>query len=90
MDAMGRVRLVPISGMTIQKHRDTADILNVLQNGANAAAMPAWKSKLSTNEIILVSAYVASLRGTSDGSGKPAEGQEIPPWPKADPSRCCG
>ncbi len=65
--------------------RDIADILNVLQNGANAGAMPAWKSKLSTNEIILVSAYVASLRGTSDGSGKPAEGQEIPPWPKADP-----
>ena len=62
---------------------DVADILRVLQNGANAGAMPAWKSKLSTNEIVLVSAYVASLRGTGDGSGKPAEGREIPPWPQA-------
>lgn len=62
---------------------DIADILRVLQNGANGGAMPAWKSKLSTNEIILVSAYVASLRGTGDGSGKQAEGREIPPWPLA-------
>ena len=66
---------------------DIADILRVLQNGANAGAMPAWKSKLSTNEIVLVSAYVASLRGTSDGSGKPAEGREIPPWPQAPPKK---
>ena len=65
--------------------RDIEDILRVLQNGANAGAMPAWKSKLSTNEIVLVSAYVASLRGTSDGSGKPAEGREIPAWPPAPP-----
>jgi len=65
---------------------DIADILTVLQNGANAGAMPAWKSKLSTNEIILVSAYVASLRGTSDGAGKAAEGREIPPWPQPSPT----
>ena len=59
--------------------------MRVLENGANAGAMPAWKSKLSTNEIVLVSAYVASLRGKSDGTGKPAEGREIAPWPPAPP-----
>ena len=64
---------------------DIADILRVLQHGANAGAMPAWKSKLSTNEIVLVSAYVASLRGSGDGSGKPAEGRVIAPWPQAPP-----
>ena len=64
---------------------DIADILRVLQYGANAGAMPAWKSKLSTNEIVLVSAYVASLRGSGDGSGKPAEGRVIPAWPQAPP-----
>lgn len=64
---------------------DIADILKVLQVGANAGAMPAWKSKLSTNEIVLVSAYVASLRGSGDGSGKPPEGRIIPTWPQAPP-----
>ncbi|MGI9472984.1 MAG: cbb3-type cytochrome c oxidase N-terminal domain-containing protein [Rubripirellula sp.] len=63
--------------------KDIADILKVLENGANAGAMPAWKNRLSTNEIVLVSSYVASLRGSEDGNGKPPEGNEISPWPAA-------
>jgi cytochrome c oxidase cbb3-type subunit 3 len=65
--------------------KDIGDILTVLQNGANAGAMPAWKNRLKTNQIVLVSSYVASLRGTEDGSGKPPEGRAIPPWPEAPP-----
>jgi len=66
------------------KHiRDIGDILRVVQNGANGGAMPAWKSKLSVNEIVLVSSYVASLRGTTPATSKPAEGNKITPWPEA-------
>lgn len=62
--------------------KDIGDILTVLQNGANAGAMPAWQNRLSTNEIVLVSSYVASLRGTSPASAKAPEGRPIPPWPE--------
>lgn len=56
------------------------DILRVVNKGANNGAMPAWESKLQTNEIILVSAYVASLRGKNLASGRPPEGNVIPPF----------
>jgi cytochrome c oxidase cbb3-type subunit 3 len=59
------------------------DILKVLQNGANAGAMPAWRDRLLPNELVLVSSYVASLRGSTPGVAKAAEGREIAPWPAA-------
>jgi cytochrome c oxidase cbb3-type subunit III len=61
--------------------REVADILKVVQQGAAAGAMPAWKSRLQLNEQILVSSYVASLRGSTPSSPKGAEGNVIPPWP---------
>ena len=61
--------------------KDIGDILKVLQNGANAGAMPAWSNRLSTNEIVLVSSYVASLRGNDPAVAKGPEGREIDPWP---------
>lgn len=61
--------------------REITDILNIVQNGAAAGAMPAWKSRLQLNEQILVSSYVASLRGTTPAKAKGAEGNVIPPWP---------
>ncbi len=57
------------------------DIALIVQEGAAGGAMPAWQNRLNTNEIVLVSAYVASLRGSNPGSGRPAEGTVIPPWP---------
>jgi cytochrome c oxidase cbb3-type subunit 3 len=65
--------------------KDIADILTVLQNGANAGAMPAWKNRLSTNEMVMVASYVASLRGTTPAVAKDGEGRAIPPWPPAPP-----
>ncbi|MHB8897759.1 MAG: cbb3-type cytochrome c oxidase N-terminal domain-containing protein [Thermoguttaceae bacterium] len=65
------------------------DVARVVENGASAGAMPAWKSRLHPNELVLVSAYVASLRGKAlAGPGDAVEqrdGQyrEIPPWPAA-------
>lgn len=58
------------------------DIYEIVNNGAAAGAMPAWKNRLDQNERVLVAAYVASLRGTDEGGGKAAEGRPIPPWPE--------
>ncbi|MEL6898932.1 MAG: c-type cytochrome, partial [Planctomycetota bacterium] len=44
--------------------RKMDDILAVLNQGAGGGAMPAWKEKLSSDDIIFVSAYVASLRNS--------------------------
>ncbi|GIW98217.1 MAG: cytochrome CBB3 [Pirellulaceae bacterium] len=66
------------------KHvHDIEDIARVISEGANNNAMPAWKDKLSTNELVLVAAYVASLRGTHAPGGKAAEGSVPPPWDAA-------
>lgn len=66
---------------------DLAGIARVIQNGAGAGAMPAWKNRLHPNEIVLVAAYVATLRGKNlHGQGDAVEKRdghyrEIPPWP---------
>lgn len=61
--------------------RKVEDIARVIIQGAGNGAMPAWGTRLHPNEIVLVSAYVASLRGSPAGSaGKAAEGSEIPAW----------
>ncbi|RMF43283.1 MAG: cytochrome C oxidase Cbb3 [Planctomycetota bacterium] len=66
------------------KHvRNLEDIARVVRDGANAGAMPAWGNRLHINEIVLVSAYVASLRGKNVSGGKAPEGNPIPPWPTA-------
>jgi cytochrome c oxidase cbb3-type subunit III len=57
------------------------DIVDVVTKGRNNGAMPAWKTSLNPNEVVEVSAYVASLRGQNK-PGKPAEpnAKVIPPW----------
>ncbi|QDV65355.1 cbb3-type cytochrome c oxidase N-terminal domain-containing protein [Crateriforma conspicua] len=61
--------------------REIEDIIGVLQNGAAAGAMPAWKNRLSTNELVLAASYVASMRGTEAANPKAPEGNVIAPWP---------
>ncbi len=56
------------------------DVARVIVDGANQGAMPAWKSRLHPNEIVLAAAYVASLRG-KNLPGRAKEGESIPPWP---------
>lgn len=55
-------------------------IVSVIENGAANGAMPAWKTRFShPNQIVLISAYVASLR-KNPVAGKEAEGKIIPAW----------
>ncbi len=63
------------------------DIAKVIRKGAGNGAMPAWANRLHINEVVLVSAYVASLRGTkAAGEAKGPEGNEIPAWPAPPPA----
>jgi len=58
------------------------DIARVIDQGANNGAMPAWGTRLHPNEVVLVSAYVANMRG-KNLPGRKAEGDKvITSWPQ--------
>ncbi|QDU55756.1 cbb3-type cytochrome c oxidase N-terminal domain-containing protein [Aeoliella mucimassa] len=61
--------------------KNIEDIAKVVKNGAKNGAMPAWGNRLHPNEVVLVSSYIASLRGENLPSARGAEGNIIPPWP---------
>lgn len=63
------------------------DVARVVENGAANGSMPAWRNRLHPNEVVLVSAYVASLRGQNLPSQRGAEGKVKPPWPDASAGR---
>ncbi len=63
--------------------KSLADIPAVIATGANGGAMPAWKGRLDSNEIVLLASYVAWLRGKNLPGPRGAEGEVIPPWPGA-------
>ncbi|MEQ8843689.1 MAG: cbb3-type cytochrome c oxidase N-terminal domain-containing protein [Phycisphaerales bacterium] len=58
------------------------DIHTVIADGANNGAMPAWSNRLHPKEVVLLSSYVASLRGQNSARKGP-EGEIIAPWPTA-------
>ncbi|QDU32100.1 Cbb3-type cytochrome c oxidase subunit CcoP2 [Poriferisphaera corsica] len=61
------------------------DVFKVVKDGAGGGSMPAWKTQMMESDMLLVSAYTASLRG-EDLPGKTPEAAdvEIAPWPKAE------
>ncbi|MEZ6016495.1 MAG: cbb3-type cytochrome c oxidase N-terminal domain-containing protein [Planctomycetota bacterium] len=62
------------------------DIPKTIVNGSAAKGMPAWGNRLMQNEIVLVAAYIASLRGQNVPSPRPAEGEVIPPFDAPSPA----
>lgn len=56
------------------------DIAKILENGAGNGSMPAWKTRLHPNELVLVACYVASLRGSNPAKARAPEGNEVGPW----------
>ncbi|MEQ9616745.1 MAG: cbb3-type cytochrome c oxidase N-terminal domain-containing protein [Phycisphaerales bacterium] len=64
--------------------KDLEDIADVIANGANNGVMPAWEGRLHPNQIALLAAYVANLRG-KNLPGKAPEGDAPPPWPAYEP-----
>lgn len=65
------------------KHIKTLpDILKVINDGVAGGAMPAWGKRFShKNDVVLVSIYVASLRGSKPAVAKAPDGSPIPAWP---------
>lgn len=64
-----------------QNVRTLEDIATVISEGVVIKGMPGWADKLSTTEIVLLSAYVARMRRSPVAGGKPCYGTEIAPWP---------
>lgn len=57
------------------------DLAKVINDGANNGAMPPLgKTLLRKNDVTLVAAYVASLRGKNLRGPRAAEGEAIPAW----------
>jgi len=74
--------------LTDDNYKNIATILDIsdfISEGSPSGAMPAQKNILNDNEIALVTAYVASLRGKNLPSGEGVNpdytGQPIAPWP---------
>lgn len=57
-----------------------ADIPGIITNGVANGAMPGWGNRLHPNEVVLLSSYIASLRGQNIAGPRGAEGDVIPPW----------
>ena len=65
------------------KHvRQVTDIVDVIRKGRANGAMPAWDSRLNDPQVLVVSAFVASLRGTNAAGGiqPEADAQVTPPF----------
>lgn len=59
--------------------KSVEDIAKVINEGVVAKGMPAWAGTLHPNDVVMVSAYVASLRGTNVPGEGPV-GTVPPPW----------
>lgn len=78
--------------LTDDYYRDVkqiTDIAKVIENGAGNGQMPSWRGKLQPNEIILMAAYVAGLRGKNlpGKAVEPDKDKLIPAWPMAAEGR---
>ena len=61
--------------------RSLEDVADVIINGRKGT-MPAWKDQYSTTELVLVTAYIASLRDNPvPGKSPEPDAIEIDPWP---------
>ncbi len=65
--------------------KDIGDILTVLQNGANAGAMPAWKTRMSAKRIDPDRQLRRKSAWNRTGNRQGSEGRMIAAWPEAPP-----
>lgn len=63
--------------------RAPKDIFRVVRDGIETKGMPRWGKRFSDPQIVLLSSYVASLRGTAAASPKEPQGDRIAAWPQA-------
>ncbi len=56
------------------------DLFRVVRDGVEAKGMPKWGKRFSEAQLVLLSSYVASLRGTSPASPLKAQGDQVAAW----------
>ena len=56
------------------------DIFTVISAGVVQKGMPAWNTRFGEAQMVLLSAYVAHLRGTSPAAPKAPQGSAIAAW----------
>lgn len=77
----GGINGVNLTDDSYKNVKSLPDVFSVITKGAANGAMPAWENMISTNERVILAAYVAALRGTEPAAARPAEGDVIPAWP---------
>lgn len=60
--------------------RAPKDIFRIVRDGVSGKGMPEWKQRFSDPQLVLLSAYVVSLRGTSPASPREPQGVTVEPW----------
>lgn len=65
--------------------KNIEDIYTVIADGVAGTGMPAWGERFHPTDLVLLTSYVASLRGTTPLIGKAPEGEPMEPWPDAPP-----
>lgn len=67
--------------------RNPEDVFRVVRDGIEAKGMPKWGKRFSEPQLVLLSSYVVSLRGTTPASPLKAQGDAVTPWEVAEPVR---
>ncbi|MFN3202694.1 MAG: cbb3-type cytochrome c oxidase N-terminal domain-containing protein [Bradymonadia bacterium] len=57
---------------------DIAGVVRVVADGVPEKGMIAWKKQLKVKEMVAVSAYIMSLRGTTPANPKAPQGEKMP------------
>lgn len=60
--------------------RKPEDIYRVVHDGVKSKGMPEWATRFSEPQLVLLSAYVASLRGSHASAPRDPQGERIAPW----------
>ena len=63
--------------------KSPADIFKVVRDGVEARGMPKWGKRFSEAQLVLLSSYVTSLRGTSPASPLAPQGDRAAAWSAA-------
>lgn len=60
--------------------REPKDIFRIVRDGVMSKGMPEWKKRFSEPQLVLLSAYVVSLRGTTPAAPREPQGDRVGPW----------
>jgi cytochrome c oxidase cbb3-type subunit 3 len=62
----------------------------VIHDGVLAKGMPNWNKRFSEAQLVLLSSYIVSLRGTQPASPREAQGDRVSAWAAPETSATDG